>query len=523
MSASSPRFNRDRAPLVLQSACGLPTRVIPVIDVSRLYIDIDHPRFRPGSGRAFLVTALIVAMATAVRVLLNPWMVAAPFVAFFPAVIVATFLAGSGAGCLAALLSILATWLLISPAEISALALYQMTIFGTGSLTVVALIGAMRAATANVRRLNETLRLSEGKFRGLLESAPDAMVIIDEQHRIALINAQTEAVFGYGRAELLGQPIVMLMAERDRGAYPAALAAVLRGPATALSERVIDLHGLRKDGAEFPIEVSLGPLETEAGTLVSNAIRDISAHQRIEASLEAASTAKSNFLASVSHELRTPLNAIIGFSEMIRDAVIGPLDARYRGYGADINDSGRHLQNIINDILDISKIEGGRLELRDEIVSISECAEACRRIVASMAETAGVALAIELPAVLPLIRSDQLRFQQILLNLMSNAVKFTPTGGRVRVSAAIEAEGAIISVEDTGIGMKKADIAIALEPFRQIEGPLSRRFDGTGLGLPLAKALVELHGGRLDIQSAPAAGTTVRIRLPAERILDAAA
>ena len=161
--------------------------------------------------------------------------------------------------------------------------------------------------------------------------------------------------------------------------------------------------------------------------------------------------------------------------------------------------------------------------MRDEMVSIAESVEASRRIVSSMAEAAGVTLAVELPAGLPLIRSDQLRFQQILLNLMSNAVKFTPAGGRVRVSAAIEADGAIIAVEDTGIGMKAGDIAIALEPFRQIEGPLSRRFDGTGLGLPLAKALVDLHGGKLEIQSTPGAGTIVRIRLPVERIMNAAA
>lgn len=163
------------------------------------------------------------------------------------------------------------------------------------------------------------------------------------------------------------------------------------------------------------------------------------------------------------------------------------------------------------------------MELRDEIVSIGETVEACRRIVAAMAEAAGISLSINIPGSLPLIRSDQLRFRQILLNLMSNGVKFTPAGGRVCVSASIEADGAVIVVEDTGIGMKAEDIPVALEPFRQIDGALSRRFDGTGLGLPLAKALVELHGGRLDIESTPAAGTVVRIRLPLERIRDAAA
>ena len=140
-----------------------------------------------------------------------------------------------------------------------------------------------------------------------------------------------------------------------------------------------------------------------------------------------------------------------------------------------------------------------------------------------MAEAAEVELTLSVSGALPCIRSDQVRFQQILLNLMSNAVKFTPPGGRVHVTASVGADGAVIAVEDTGIGMRPEDIAIALEPFRQIDGPLSRRFDGTGLGLPLAKALVELHGGRLEIESAPNAGTLVRIRLPPERMVGAAA
>jgi len=253
-------------------------------------------------------------------------------------------------------------------------------------------------------------------------------------------------------------------------------------------------------------------------------IQQLNATLRVsEEKLREANKAKSDFLANVSHELRTPLNAIIGFSELIRDATAGPLDNTYRDYGSDINESGRHLQNIINDILDISKIEHGRLELRNDVVSITDTIETCRRIIDPMALGAGVALTVDSAAQLPLIHSDQIRLQQILLNLMSNAVKFTPSGGRVTVSAAISESAVVIAVEDTGIGMKAEDIAIALEPFRQIDGALSRRYAGTGLGLPLAKALVELHGGTLDIKSAPGIGTTVCIRFPTARIIDAAA
>jgi signal transduction histidine kinase len=262
--------------------------------------------------------------------------------------------------------------------------------------------------------------------------------------------------------------------------------------------------------------------------LASAKMRRINENLRLsEAQLAEASRAKSDFIARMSHELRTPLNAIIGFSEMIREAMIGPLDARYRSYGADIHSAGRHLQNVINDILDIAKIEGGRLELQDEPVSIIDTLESCRRIVAPMAEATGVALSLDVPPSLPLIRCDALRFRQILLNLMSNAVKFTPPGGFASVAAAIEDGFVIITVADTGIGMREEDIAIALEPFRQVSNDggntLTRRFGGTGLGLPLAKTLVELHGGTLAIESAPRRGTKVRVRLPLERAAAAAA
>lgn len=488
-------------------------------------IHLDRPRFPPRSVQAYLVAAALAGAALALRLALDPLLAAlpqtahVPFLFSFAAVIAAAILCGSVASLVVAALSIPAAWLLLFPWTLAFLPIVQTIYFAVGTMVVAAVIGTMRRASADVRRANEVLRASEERFRALLESAPDAMVIVDGRQRIALVNARTEALFGYSRRELLGRPAAMLMLEESREGYEAHLAALTAGaPASA----ALELHGERRDGTAFPVEISLGPLATEAGILVSCVVRDATQRQRIEAELVEASRAKSAFLAGMSHELRTPLNAIIGFSEMIRDAVMGPLDARYRGYGGDIHESGRHLLNIINDILDISKIEGGRLELREETVSIGAAAEACRRIVATMADAAGVSLAIEIPASLPLIRADRLRFQQILLNLMSNAVKFTPSGGRVSVSAAVGTEGAVIAVADTGIGMKAEEIPIALEPFRQIDGALSRRFDGTGLGLPLAKALVELHGGRLDIESAPGAGTVARIRLPQERMTDAA-
>jgi signal transduction histidine kinase len=234
---------------------------------------------------------------------------------------------------------------------------------------------------------------------------------------------------------------------------------------------------------------------------------------------EEASTAKSKFLAGVSHELRTPLNAIIGFSDMLRMEPFGKLgDPHYREYAGHINEAGRHLLAIINDILDASKIEAGALELEEELIDIAAVAENILPLVRDKASASGVTLSVSLPPGLPALRADGRRVAQILLNLLSNAVKFTPPGGRVEVTAALDAAGGIVlSVADTGIGIAAKDITLVLAPFGQVANAMSRQHTGTGLGLPLTKALVELHGGEMTLDSTPGVGTTVRCRFPARR------
>ena len=258
--------------------------------------------------------------------------------------------------------------------------------------------------------------------------------------------------------------------------------------------------------------------------------REIARHKKTAAAMraakgdaEAASRIKSEFLANMSHELRTPLNAIIGFSEVIRDGVMGgPLDERYRGYARDIHGAGVDLLELINGILDLSKIEAGHLALNEAAVDLNRVVRSCERLTAERAKRAHLEIMLDLPA-LPLIQADELRLKQIVLNLLSNAVKFTPSGGRVAVSTGLASDGGVeVVVRDTGIGMKPEDVPVALEPFRQLEGALSRRYEGTGLGLPLADTLTRLHGGALEIESAPGEGTAVRIRLPAWRTLDPA-
>jgi signal transduction histidine kinase len=235
---------------------------------------------------------------------------------------------------------------------------------------------------------------------------------------------------------------------------------------------------------------------------------------------ETANRTKSEFLANMSHELRTPLNAIIGFSEVIKIGMFGPLNERYRAYGGDIYSSGTHLLGLINEILDLSKLEAGQLELHEEEVDLAAVLQISKRQVETQAEKSKIRILESLAADLPLVRADNRRLQQILINLLSNAVKFTPEGGRVRVSMARKNGGVIVEVRDTGIGMSAEGIEKALQPFGQIDSTLSRKYEGTGLGLPLAKHLAELHGGTLIVESRENVGTTVTIFLPPERVIE---
>jgi signal transduction histidine kinase len=235
---------------------------------------------------------------------------------------------------------------------------------------------------------------------------------------------------------------------------------------------------------------------------------------------EQANAAKSAFLAAMSHELRTPLNAILGFSQMIGSEILGPVGTpAYRDYAKDIHESGTVLLSIIGDVLDMAKIGSGQFELHEEEVDVADLVRGSLKLVRGQAEAAGLTLSADTPGDLPSLMVDETRARQILVNLLSNAIKFTPGPGRVSVTARTAAGGALsIAVEDTGIGMTEAEIALALQPFRQVDSALSRKYQGTGLGLPLAQGLALLHGGQLDVESRPGVGTRVSITFPPERV-----
>ena len=236
---------------------------------------------------------------------------------------------------------------------------------------------------------------------------------------------------------------------------------------------------------------------------------------------ELANRTKTEFLATMSHELRTPLNAVLGFSEVMRDELLGPLgQPHYKEYARDIYNSGSHLLSVINDILDVAKAEAGRLELYEEEIDLGTLAQSCVQLVQGRAEEADVAIRTLVPGDFPSLVADSKRLKQILLNLLSNGVKFTPPGGHVELHMNIAADqGVEIVVCDTGIGIAQQDLARALQPFGQIDSLLSRKYEGTGLGLPLSRNLAELHGGTLSIESELDKGTTVTVRFPPERTI----
>jgi signal transduction histidine kinase len=242
---------------------------------------------------------------------------------------------------------------------------------------------------------------------------------------------------------------------------------------------------------------------------------------RAKEDAEIANRAKSEFLANMSHELRTPLNAILGFSGIVQNESFGPIgNPKYREYITDIHESGRHLLALVDDLLDFSRIEARRHKLYEEQIDVPKVIRSCLTLVKERAQEGGVKIVSEVPEELPALFADKRNIKQILTNLLSNALKFTSSGGGVTIRAWVHAtDGYVFQVADTGIGIALEDIPKALSPFEQIDGSLNRKYEGAGLGLPLTKSLVELHGGSLDLQSQVGVGTTVTVRFPAERIV----
>jgi protein-histidine pros-kinase len=375
----------------------------------------------------------------------------------------------------------------------------------SGNVTLIS--GAIRDLTGRKK--------AEEKFRGLLESAPDAMVIVNAQGHIVLVNAQTEKLFGYSRAALVGARVEMLIPEGYRDAEE-----TLRGDVAEPHVRVIgagpQLYGKHEDGTAFPVEVSLSPLQTEDGLLVSMAIRDITERKLIEEKLAEASRLKSAFLANMSHELRTPLNAIIGFAELMHKGKSGPMAPDHHEYLGDILTSAKHLLQLINDVLDLAKVESGNLEFEPEPVELPRLVGEVCDVLRGLASRKRLAIQIEIDDQISRVLIDAARIKQVLYNFVSNAIKFTKEGGTitVRMGQASDPAEFRIDVEDTGVGISADDVPKLFVEFQQLDTGAAKRFQGTGLGLALTKRLVEGHHGRVEVKSTLGVGSTFSAILP---------
>jgi signal transduction histidine kinase len=360
-----------------------------------------------------------------------------------------------------------------------------------GTTTVIIITWAMRSSTGVIRRLNDTLQQREAKFRGLLESAPDAMVIVDAEGRIAVVNAATERLFGYARAELLGRPAELLIPFASD-----------------------ELVGVRKDGTTFPAEVSHSPLQTEDGLMVSRAIRDITARKLIEAKLVQANRAKSDFLSGMSHELRTPLNAVVGFAELMQMKGADPLTDKQQEYVSHILDAGNHLLVLVTQLLDLAGIEAGRLNLTIEAIDVRGVLRNVQGLMTPLAEKADVELVVKFPAGIADALGDELRIRQVLINFLSNAIKYNHPGGNVTLTVSETETGDIrFSVSDTGIGIPPDRREELFQPFHRL-GAEHSNVTGSGIGLAYSRNMLEAMGGRLGFASAPGKGSTFWADLP---------
>jgi len=394
--------------------------------------------------------------------------------------------------------------------------------------------------TTEARRAKGQAQAAESRLRDGIESVSDAFVLFDRQGRLILSNRAFEDAFafeaGVVRKGAFKQDLNQIAALAIKSDQPA--------PGGRAGAREVELHDgrwlqlverLTADGGSVVTAADITAIKQKeaerqrASERLHTTIAELEDREeklsllarKYEVAMtraEAANQAKSEFLANMSHELRTPLNAINGFSEIMSGEMFGPLgDAKYKGYAADILKSGQHLLSLINDILDMAKIEAGKLTLHYEAVSVKEVVEDAARLMRGRIEEAGLNLLVDAPD-LPDIEADYRGLKQVVLNLISNAVKFTPEGGHIVVALSREDDDRVrLAVTDTGIGIAAEDLQRLARPFEQVEVQHSKTTQGTGLGLALTKSLIELHGGRLVMQSEPGQGTTVSFDLPIRR------
>lgn len=372
-------------------------------------------------------------------------------------------------------------------------------------------------------------KVGEERFRLVVEASPNAIVLVDEMGRIAMVNRQTELLFGYERQALLGEPVEMLLPAAQRGNH-----VVLRQGYQAMPEQRRmgsnrELFGQHREGRMIPLEVGLSPIRNGDESLVQAVIIDISerkaAEQRLREQAEQlllANRYKSEFLANMSHELRTPLNSILILSDQLRQNVVGNLTEKQTKHADIVYRAGNDLLQLINDVLDLAKVEAGRIQIKLEPIGMQDVLAELDASLRPMAEVKGLRLHTQLDGSTPrVVHGDRVRLHQILRNLLANAIKFTDKG---EVTLTVSSQGAqadgrhllVFSVQDTGIGIDPAQHEQVFQAFQQLDGSTSRRFGGTGLGLAITRQLVLALDGDISLQSAPGQGATFTVRLPVQ-------
>jgi PAS domain S-box-containing protein len=356
---------------------------------------------------------------------------------------------------------------------------------------------------------------AEERFRLVVEAAPNAMVMVGREGKIVLVNSQTEKLFGYVREELIGQSIEILVPPDSRGAHPGHRMGFNADPKVRSMGVGRDLFGLRKNGTQVPVEIGLNPIQTDEGHFVLASIIDITQRKRMEEArqkneeleeqnrrIRDANRLKSEFLANMSHELRTPLNSVIGFSEIIQDGKAGPTTDAQKEYLGDILTSARHLLQLINDVLDLSKVESGKMEFHPEDVNLPSLARELRDTIQVLAEKKGIRIDVQIHPDVEQVRTDPSRLKQVLYNYLSNAIKFTSDRGLVRLELAPEGKEFFkLSVQDNGIGIRREDLHRLFVEFQQLDASVSKKYQGTGLGLALTRRIVEAQGGTVGVDS----------------------